>query len=411
MRIVLVTDWSPTSVGGVQSHVGGLAKWLEKRGAKVYVVSKGSGDLLAEQEGLVEVKPIIPVDTVLAPPNPLKLRDVLEELRPDVVHAHHAFTPLSLLSILAAKSLGICRVLTNHSITIGFEYELLWRTTSYSLLFPYRYVLSKADAIISVSRAADCFISSFADGSVPRYVIPNGVDTEVYSPHQSETQDLRVLFLGRLVYRKGAHVLLLAFKELVEEMREAELVIAGKGVMEPFLRALSSALGLGSRVKIVGGVSKQRKLELLRSAAVVCVPSLFGESFGLVAAEAMACGKPVVATSVGGLPEVVEHGRTGLVVEAGDHVALANALATLLSDTRMLKRMSAEARRVAEERFSWEVVSREVIDVYEEVLEDRWFGEESEAVFNETFHRARLFESLLQTIALMCCREAASTAW
>ncbi|RLF10056.1 MAG: hypothetical protein DRJ69_03625 [Thermoprotei archaeon] len=135
--------------------------------------------------------------------------------------------------------------------------------------------------------------------------------------------------------------------------------------MEPFLKALASRLGLNDRVVFKGVVPDEVKAKLYREAWVVAVPTLYAEGFGIVAAEAMASGVPVVATRVGGLKEVVEDGCTGLLVKPYSARELAEALIALLQDSSLRGRLSRNARLRAVERYSWSRVADRVLKTYE----------------------------------------------
>jgi len=369
-RVALVMDWHPESIGGVQAHVRDLAYRLKRRGMEVVVISRkvGVGDVKAlEDEGHIIVKPIMPIDSILVPPDPSSLEEAIKGFRPDVVHSHHIFTLTSLMALKAASKLGIARLITNHTIQVGYEREELWRVISF--LLPTRYYLRHAQLVVSVSRAADKLVKAIIGDAVPRRVIPNAVDTERFTPPEREPEEPVVLFVGRLVYRKGPHVLIRAFRHVADEVPDARLVIVGRGSMEPLLKALISRLGLAGKVELAGAVSEAEKPLYYRSSWITAVPSILNESFGIVALEAMASGRPVVATRHGGLAEVVEHGRTGLLVKPGDHRELANAIIELLQDKGLRRSMGAEARRVVEERYSWDVVLDAITGTYEELAE------------------------------------------
>jgi glycosyltransferase involved in cell wall biosynthesis len=159
----------------------------------------------------------------------------------------------------------------------------------------------------------------------------------------------RLLFVGRLVPVKGIETLLRAFDNARRERPDLTLDIVGDGPLRQELEALAADLGLGSSVRFLGRVENARH-EMERAAAVV-VPSL-GEGFGMVALEASERGRPVIATSVGGLPEIVEDGRTGVLVPRGDVAALAAALVALVDDPARAEAYGRAARERALAEFS-----------------------------------------------------------
>lgn len=371
MRVLLATDWHPSTIGGVQSHVRSLALKLQKLSVEVAVVSKPCECAQAYcsdhfSRNLTHVPVVLPIGMPLSPPAYDELKSVVREFNPDVVHAHHAFTPLSLMSLAVAEELRIARVLTNHSITIGYNVSKLWRSVASTLLLPYKLYISKAQLIISVSRAADSFVSNFAENSW-RTIIPNGVDTDFYSPKNGVPESSRILFVGRLVLRKGAHVLLRAFKKVSREDRDVVLSIVGSGYMLPILLALAEKLDLKGRVLFHGQVDDVVKRDLYGDSTLVALPSLYGESFCVTALEAMSTGKPVVASSCGGLKEIISDGRDGLLTEPGDHEELADCIISLLSDDNLRRRLSESARRKVLEHYSWDNIALKILKAYEEV--------------------------------------------
>jgi glycosyltransferase involved in cell wall biosynthesis len=160
LKIALCTDWFFPRIGGVSSHVAGLALELEKRGHEVAIITKQTNNIngskcfqSAKSVQLTYVKPLAHISMILVPPNLNEIREVLRKGGFDIVHAHHAFTPTSLLSIAAAKKLGIPAILTNHTIFLISDAGYLWVPTSY-ILFPFRRYVSKADRVIAVSKTA-----------------------------------------------------------------------------------------------------------------------------------------------------------------------------------------------------------------------------------------------------------------
>lgn len=163
----------------------------------------------------------------------------------------------------------------------------------------------------------------------------------------------RVLCLGRLVHQKGFDLALAAFAALTRCFRGARLLVAGDGPARPALERHSAALGLTGAVDFLGWISPEAVPALINQATLVVVPSRH-EAFGGVAAEAALMARPVVATRVGGLPEVITHRATGLLVEPEDPAALADAIAFLLSHPETAEQFGQAGRRQAQERFALE---------------------------------------------------------
>ncbi len=265
---------------------------------------------------------------------PAMLRNFRAAARPraanaDLVDAHWLPTGL------VAASLGRPFVLHVH----GTDAELARRAPWLA-----RRVLRRARLVICVSNALAEVVRGFGVEHVR--VIPNGVD--VPESVAEEASPSEVLFAGRLSREKG-------ILELVEAGEGMNLVVAGDG---PLRAQVPGALGF---------VPRHALGTLYERAAVVACPS-HREGFGVVCAEAMAYGRPVVASAVGGLLDLVVDGETGLLVPPRDAAALRAALERLLADQALRRRLGEAARERVRERFSWKTVTGATIAAYEEAL-------------------------------------------
>jgi glycogen(starch) synthase len=209
---------------------------------------------------------------------------------------------------------------------------------------------SRISATSQSSRAAAARITP----STPVEMVSAGVPEELFLIRRRPDDFL--LYFGRLdIFHKGIDTLLEAVALLAKKRPSVELRIAGRGSSGPKISAMISDLGIENNVKLLGAVSDAERNELLATAAIQLMPSRF-EGFGLAAAEAMAAGVPLVAASVGSLPEVVDAPRGGVLVPAGDAAALAAATEKLLDDPYGRSTLSITARESAR-RFSWAAVA------------------------------------------------------
>jgi glycosyltransferase involved in cell wall biosynthesis len=176
----------------------------------------------------------------------------------------------------------------------------------------------------------------------------------------------RLLCVGRLIPIKGHLVLLRAFASARRELPELELEIAGRGPLEPALKALARELGVADAVRFLGHVSPIQAA--IERAAVVVVPSM-GEGFGMVALEAMERARPVIAASIGGLGELVQDGETGLLVPPGEAEPLSDAIVRLAGDLQLARAMGEAGRRRALTRFLQRFCTERTELLYEGALE------------------------------------------
>lgn len=367
MRAILSSDYFYPRIGGITTRIEYLARSLEERGHEVVVLTKKANfDDSSLGLNVIRIESLFESESVLDLPKMAEIESIIARLKPDVVHAHHAFSPASLFSMSVAKKRGVATVLTNHSIQFMYNFDLLWRPSSY-VLFPIRQMIDNADRIIAVSRAARDFIRYFTDKDVA--VIPNGVCVKEFAPEKREFDERSILFVGRLVYRKGIHLLLDMMLHVVEELPDAHLAIAGTGYLAPLIKPLVKARGLQKNVTLVLEPSRRRLIELYRRANVFVLPSIFGESFGIVVLEAMASKTPVVAANQGGVSEIVEHGETGFLVRRGDVKAMASYVTRLLED-KSCARAIAERAFARAWSYDWSVITPRIERIYQEAINE-----------------------------------------
>ncbi|MDK2781480.1 MAG: hypothetical protein PWR13_508 [Archaeoglobi archaeon] len=375
MRVALVSDWYYPKIGGVASHMHELAIRLKERSHDVAVVTNerqiGKEEELKER-GIELIKvpgflaPGLDVNLSYSLKSSMDLVEFLEGV--DVVHSHHAFTPLALKALDAGRKLRVAAILTTHSISFAYD-STFWKLLGFSIPI-FRYYLDRAHRIIAVSRAAKAFIEHFT--SSPISVIPNGVNTEKFFPAKDK-EELKekfgikgdvVLYVGRMSYRKGAHVLLNAFSSI----QDATLVMVGTGEMLPFLRAQAKMLGIEKRVIFTGYVDEERLSEIYRMADIFVLPSITSEAFGVVLLEAMASGVPVIASDTGGIREILAESGAGLLVTPENELELRKAIKKLLKSPNLRERYAERGRELAERKYSWEVIVPRIEELYKEIF-------------------------------------------
>jgi glycogen(starch) synthase len=212
-------------------------------------------------------------------------------------------------------------------------------------------------------------------------VVPNGVSAYqnghwtqadlVACRSRHRFMNRRLVFaVGRLVYEKGFHLLVEAVPRVLSEFPDTQFVIAGRGPEAPDLMQRARRLGVADYVHFPGFISDRERDCLYHSAACAVFPSLY-EPFGIVALEAMAAGCPVVVAEVGGLREVVRHGRTGITVYPGDVQSVAWGVMNTLRNPALAASRAVEAQQVVGREFSWDTIAARTIAVYQRVLNER----------------------------------------
>ncbi len=289
--------------------------------------------------------------------------------RYDLVHVHWPL-PQALLGLAARRARRVPLVATFY----GAELHLARRVP---ILRP---------VLRALARACDCTvaISSFTARQVEEMtgvrpvVIPYGAALEPVEnlPGQPQVQEgpPRVLFAGRLIERKGLPVLLRALARVARE-REVVLDLVGEGHERPRLERLAADLGLAERVRFHGWVSPEELDRLYRACTVFVLPSVVDshgdtEGLGVVLIEALRYRKPVIGSDVGGIPDIVEDGVSGLLVPPGDPEALAQALRRVLDDPALARRLGEDGFQYVAQKFAWERIADEVAALYRSLVEE-----------------------------------------
>lgn len=288
-------------------------------------------------------------------------------VRPHIIHGHWVI-PTGVIGLLIGKLFGKPFVITAHGgDAFSMRSGLLSRVK--------RFVVRHATAWTSNTNATAQAVQ--VEPGKNCHIIPMGVDTAHFKSVTAETVSgdgkKHVLFIGRLVEKKGVTVLLDAVARLPEEMRTQVTVdIIGDGDQKPRLIKQATALGIDGIVNFVGYVENAGLPRYLHKAELFVGPSVIDsagdtEGQGVVFLEAMACGVPVIASRVGGIAEVIEDGSSGALVEPGDPAALSSAMQLLLGDDEKRLRYAQRGLQVVNERFAWERVAGSFIELYRDL--------------------------------------------
>jgi glycosyltransferase involved in cell wall biosynthesis/phosphoheptose isomerase len=391
MRIAMVSEHaSPLAVvggvdaGGQNVFVEALARELAQLGNEVVVHTRRSQPELPRRVALC---PGVEVDHVDAgPPEEIAKDELLPHMdafaaelerswraeRPDVVHAH--FWMSGYAALAAAATLGLPVVQTFHALgTVKRRYQGGMDTSPPRRIWIETEIARRAGRILPTCSDEVFELMRMGAQSERLTVVPCGVDLGLFSPEGPVAacgEGRRLLYVGRLVQRKGVGNVISA----LTEMPGVELVIAGGPERkllgeDPEARRLielAEGRGVAERVRLLGRIGREELPALLRSAdAVVSVP--WYEPFGIVPLEAMACGVPVIASAVGGMIDSVVDGRTGVHVPPRDPERLAEAGRDLLADPQRCRAYGAAGARRVRRLYDWRRVAAQVLDVYDEV--------------------------------------------
>ncbi|MFC2013376.1 glycosyltransferase family 4 protein [Chloroflexota bacterium] len=393
MKIALVSPYDFAFPGGVTNHISALARHFTRMGHQVKVIAPASEAASNFNNKLIPVGKPRPVPAsgsiarvTISPWLSPRIESVLKEEKFDIVHLHEPLMPMLCTTVLRLSK--ATNVGTFHAFCGQSGYDFM----GYNFGRPLSTMLLKRwfhrlDGKIAVSKPAMEYVRKYFPGDYN--IIPNGIDLEHFSPTVSPIDEfcddkMNILFVGRLEKRKGLNYLLKAYKRVKQEIPESRLIVVGPGKK---LRRKCEKEVVKSGLKdvvFVGYTSYDDLPRYYKTADIFCAPATGWESFGIVLLEAMAVGKPVVASSIDGYANVVTHGDEGLLVPPRDEEKLAQTLISLMGDQSLRQQMGAKGIIKAQE-YGWERVARRVLDYYARVLSEPPWNERSsqdEAVSN-----------------------------
>jgi glycogen(starch) synthase len=357
-------------IGGVEVVVDGLVRSLPSLGVELRVIAPAEAGAPAEELHAGVPVHRFPFREALAARDVRsiarirrRIAEITQAFAPDVAHLH-AFHPGFVFHLQTSAAGKARRLVTLHG----------WPKLSYGPETVAGRLLRTADRVTSCSAA----ILALARRRIPAIrrvssVIPNGVPPGRDIPTPLPFDPPRILCLGRLVPEKGFDLAVAAVAALGDRTPRPELVVAGDGPERAALEAAVAARGLSGRTAFTGWIAPGAVPPLVNQCTLVVIPSR-EESFGLVAVEAGRMARPVVAAAVGGLPEVVRSGRTGLLVPGGDSGALARGIGEILDHPDVARRLGAAGRRRAHRSFGLARQAARYARVYRALVKERVHG-------------------------------------
>lgn len=376
MRICTYTDTALPKLGGQELVVDALARQFTAAGHEVRV-------LAPRPKGSIQIDCELPYP-VIRHPRFVSTRWLVGWYRRfvmrlyrqwpfDVLHCHNVYRA-GYVAALCRDKLHVPIVITSHGGDVRADN---CRLRKRGLAERHRQAIEAADALIAISDfTAEGFQNLAGDAATPIVPIPNGVDLEPFAQPapiqlpQGVQPGNYLLFLGRLHERKGVDLLLRAAAQLPAAASHVALVIAGDGGERPALEELARQLGLGQRVHFVSRVVGNEKVGLLQNCLAAVMPSRHWEAFPLVLLEAYAAGRPVVATRLPGLRDVVRHEQTGLLVELENVEQLAAALQRIITDEAARRRWSEQALATSRD-YSWQRIAASHLELFQQLIDQR----------------------------------------
>ena len=376
LNVVLSTDYFPPHVGGgveqatyqIATHLTSFGHnvavvTLNTRAARKYEVMRG---IRVYRADVVQLTGMVRVQSAISWEALPLIRRVCRKEEADILHANNLFF-FTTVAACANKRAAATKLVTTMHIgslsklehaarVVGGTYE---RTVG-------RWILHESDHIIAVSKAVKKHAEELGQPGWRVSVVPNAVDTEEFAPasENNHNDSVRVAFVGRLVANKGPQFLIEAAPRILRECSRAEFMFVGEGPLLDRLQTRAKQLGIGHKVHFLGMVPTMP--QFLKSCDILVRPSLT-EGMPLVVLEAMACAVPIVASEVGGTPELLLHGEVGFLTRPMNIQDLAQYVGKLAADDALRSRMAKKARRFVEDHFTWRENALQVAKIYDSI--------------------------------------------
>jgi len=371
MKIALVSAYDFAYPGGVANHISCLEHHLTRMGHEVKVIAPASSAVSTFGDRFIPIgkpRPVpsngsiarITVSLRLAS----RIKAVLDEENFDIIHLHEPLCPMLCTNVLRFSHTANVGTFHRFGGRLGYDFA-----RPFAIIFLKKW-FRKLDGKIAVSKPAMEFATKHFPGHYE--IIPNGIDLEHFSNNVSPIDEfcdgkLNILFVGRMEKRKGVNYLIKAYKQVKQEFPDCRLTIVGPGVRLRNKYEKQVAKSSLKDVVFTGHVAYDELPRYYQTADIFCAPATGHESFGIVLLEAMALGKPVVASNIEGYANVVTHDVEGLLVPPKNAAMLAQALISLMNDESLRQQMGARGK-LKSEKYGWERIAQRVLDYYLTVL-------------------------------------------
>jgi glycosyltransferase involved in cell wall biosynthesis len=343
---ILVSDFPPNRIGGTEIQSFNIARRLAKKHEITVFTRHYPGLPVQEEKGGFIIKRF----RCIRVPGLSLLTHIIFSLlmirkeRPDILQCM-MLTPNGFVGVLARGFLGVRAI----PWARGGDWYLTRGIVGRRII---SYVIRNSYTIfVQTEKIRREILREFPKKNI--IVVPNGVELK----KKPASRD-KVVFVGNLIERKGVEFLIMAMKGV-----DAELLIVGNGPMRPRLEVMSR-----DNIKFVGKVMSHEVERYMRQGKIFVLPSVRGEGLPNVILEAMSMGLPIVATNIAGIPDVIEHGKTGFLVEPGDPEQLRKYIKRLLENDKLRERMSRNCLEKVK-KYSWENVIRRLETIYRGVIQ------------------------------------------
>lgn len=359
---------------GIGFYVWNLSRFLVGQSHQVHIITRSQGKQPFHEE-LEEIQiwrprffPIYPLHVYL---HALFVQNLVKQLdaEVDLFHLHTPLPPPVRTKRPVLLTVHSLMLADARARKVDSVYDLLTKLQSpvSSLIEKQLFHISRKVTAVSPPVAEQ--VQHFLPQKKRRVEITwNGVDSRFFSPgNQDCSNPSELLFVGRLAPGKGLHDLILAFKIVIVQFPNVKLSIVGDGPLYSKMLSMIEQNGLKNHVRLIGHISSREALRAFYQQAWGFILPSHHESLPGVILEAMACGTPVIATRVGGIPAVINNGVNGFLVSPRAPDALAGAICRLLKDDGFHSKLGQAARQTVEKQFSWNIIGENYLNCYNEI--------------------------------------------
>ncbi|NQT72679.1 MAG: glycosyltransferase family 4 protein [Chloroflexi bacterium] len=375
----MLSDYFPPHFGGGVEHVTSmLCKGLVQRNHTVFVMAvrtcpsplkETDGGLTIRRIRGIDLTPRLGLQQTASIPVMYSIARAIHEFKPDIIHAHNLFFRTTEATALLKPFIKVPLVTTLHLGKLESEGRIFSTLVKIYESTMGNLIVRRSDHVIAVSNAVADHARSISHASTPVTVIPNGVDSHVFRPPRNgKPIGKTVLFVGRLISNKGPETLIKAIPWVLLRHPDTKFVFVGDGPLLDRLKTKVDQMDILHAVSFLG--TRHDVPDQMRHATLFVRPS-FTEGMPLTVLEAMASALPVIATPVGGTPELLKDSTCGHLVPVGDSSALANAIVYMLDNRFAAIEMGNRGRELVQDGYSWEFIVEQTERVYQEEINRR----------------------------------------
>jgi len=383
MKILLITPHYPPLIGGAEVFSKALANYLAEKGEEVHLVTGRINPTLLDgndHEGiefhrasLISLKNLVNNNHLYLPTGlplmVLKSMALIMKKHIDIIHTVGVYA--SIMGAFLSKITNRPYVSTIQGWKLS-KYAV--RNTNFLVHGLVRYAMSHSTMVHCISSYLEK--SARKLGARKTLIVPNGVylnrssslDNRKLKEKLGIEEYKVILTAGRLIKTKGIKYLIEALPKVLKRQNNTKLIIIGDGPEKPRLLSLSDELGLKHEVLFLGSIPQDEVFSYMNASDVFVGPSLF-EGLGNVFIEAMACGTPIIGTSVGGIRDIIENEVNGLLVPPGNSRAIAEAISRILSNEDLAISLTRNGRKIVEEKFDWDKICEKIYREYPLIIQ------------------------------------------